>query len=87
MPVSGLVIVLSGSDAQRGVIESIRANPFFTVPTEHGATRVPVVLETGNDSESREQIEWAQSLPGVAMVEVAAVFFTDTQPREYARGP
>jgi hypothetical protein len=82
MPISGLVIVLDGSDAERGAIESIRANPFFTVPPEHGPDRVPTVLETATESESRAQIDWAQSLPGVAMVEVAYVNFSDTQPKE-----
>lgn len=83
MPISGLVIVLNvDDDAAPEAVESIRANPCFSVAATRPAGRVPAVLETATDSESRAQIEWARSVPGVAMVEVAAVFFTDTQPRE-----
>ena len=34
------------------------------------------------ESESRAQIDWARDLPGVALVEVAYVDFSDTQEKE-----
>ncbi len=80
MPISGLVIVLNGDDAaSSAAVELIRANSFFTVPPGHTASRVPAVLETMTESESRAQIDWARDLPGVAIVEVAYVHFSDTQ--------
>lgn len=83
MPISGLVIRLDGDDdATRAAVVSMRENPCFTIPAELHTERVPAVLETVTDSESRAQIDWAQRLPGVAMVEVAYVNFTDTQPKE-----
>ena len=83
MPISGLVIMLDDNDdAARAAVEAIRANPCFTVPAECGPGRVPGVLETITESESRAQIDWVQDLPGVAMIEVAYVNFTDTQPQE-----
>ncbi|MEE8459747.1 MAG: hypothetical protein V3S08_07730 [Phycisphaerales bacterium] len=83
MPISGLVIRLDGDDdATRAAVVSMRENPFFTVAAERHTDRVPAVLETATESESRAQIDWAQSLPGVAMVEVAYVNFTDVQHSE-----
>jgi hypothetical protein len=83
MPISGLVIVLDGDDAaSSAAVESIRANAFFTVAPGHTASRVPAVLETMTESESRAQFDWARDLPGVAMVEVAYVDFGGTQEKE-----
>ena len=83
MPISGLVIVLDGNDGESGAaVESIRANSFFTIPAGRTARRVPAVLDTMTESESRAQIDWARGLPGVAMVEVAYVNFQDTSQKE-----
>ena len=83
MPISGLVIVLHGDGGTSiDAVESIRANTFFTVSTPVTAGRIPAVLETTSESESRAQIDWARDLPGVAMVEVAYVDFSDTQEKE-----
>ncbi len=83
MPISGLVIVLNGDDeASSAAVESIHGNRCFTVATGVTAGRIPVVLETTGESESRAQIDWARDLPGVAMVEVAYVNFQDTHGKE-----
>ncbi len=78
MPVTGLVIVLDGRSGEGPAsLESIRGNERFTVGTGPAGPRVPVVLETSSDGESRRQIDWLKELPGVAMVEVAYVHFAD----------
>ena len=83
MPISGLVIVLDGDDAAtQAAVESIRANSYFTLGEDYVTARVAAVLETESNFESREQIDWARRLQGVAMVEVAYVHFADTQPQE-----
>jgi hypothetical protein len=83
MPISGLVIVLDGNDGvSSAAVESIRANSLFTIPTGPTANRVPAVLDTMTESESRAQIDWVRGLPGVAMVEVAYVNFQDTPQKE-----
>ena len=76
MPISGLVIVLEGRDAASdAAVSSIRVNPSFTISAGDTTGRVPVVLETATDAQSRAQIAWVRDLPGVAMVEVAYVNF------------
>ncbi len=76
MPISGLVIVLGGHDASSdAAVNSIRVNPSFTISAGETTDRVPVVLETATDAQSRAQIAWVRDLPGVAMVEVAYVNF------------
>lgn len=76
MPISGLVIVLDGRDAASdAAVNSIRADRSFTVPAGDTTDRVPVVLETATDAQSRARIDWVRDLPGVAIVEVAYVNF------------
>ena len=76
MPISGLIIVLEDRDAASdAAVNSIRVNPSFTISPGDTTNRVPVVLETATDAQSRAQIAWVRDLPGVAMVEVAYVNF------------
>ena len=78
MPISGLVIVLDGRAREaRAAVDMICANDRFTVGRAEAGCRVPAVLETASDEESRRQLAWVEAMPGVAMVEVAYVDLSD----------
>ena len=75
--VGSISTCLAVIDAREAAVESIRMNTRFTVGDGGTAHRIPVVLETASDKESRDQLRWAESLEGVAKVEVAFVEVCD----------
>ena len=78
MPISGLVVVLSGDLPSRAsAIDALEREPVLTMGVLQ-ANRQAIVLETDSQEEDQRIWAWLHSLPGVVMVEVAFVGFENS---------
>lgn len=78
MPVAGLVLRLNENDPRAtAALSTIRANRQFTCGTPPEPGCIPVVMESEDDAESREQLNWLQKLPGVLEVNIVSVDYSD----------
>jgi hypothetical protein len=78
MPISGLVITLSEDAALRqAALAALQRQPAVSVGPLTG-NRVPIVVDTIDDDADREVWEWLHTLPGIVLVNVAAVHFTES---------
>ncbi len=76
MPVTGLVIVLN-QPGDADALRRLAGNRLLTLGSAGTPQRVPAVLETEDHRESKRQLQWLERQPGVAMIEVISVDFSD----------
>ncbi|MBL4885937.1 MAG: chaperone NapD [Planctomycetaceae bacterium] len=83
MNVSSLVITIVDNALESRIAEDALADiPCLEVGQKHGY-KIPVVLETKDESDARDWFHQISQLPGVLKVEVAFVSFEDLDPVEY----
>lgn len=70
MPISGLVISLTGEAQLRArALATIREHPSIEVGDAHGS-RIPIVVDTANQEADLEVYEWLGSIPGILFVDL-----------------
>ena len=77
MPISGLVLTVAPSELEP-IARTLAEDPRFDAGPPCGP-RLPVVVETGGVAEDRAALEWLEALPGVTMVELAWLDFSDIE--------
>ncbi len=83
MPVVGLVVNLAfESRAADLTLRKMTDAACLTLGPAPEPGRIPVVLETETDAESRQQLRWLNDLPGVIEVQVVTADFSDLSPLE-----
>ncbi len=80
MPISGLVVILHEDEPLREeAIRAIKQDPRLAVGPAR-SNRLALVVDTPSSHEDREVWDRLQSLPGVALVELAFVGFEPSEP-------
>lgn len=77
MPISGLVVTLAADEAvRRKAIAALAADPRITVG-DSKANKLALVLETGSPAEDQAAWNELESIPGVDLVALAFVDFSE----------
>jgi len=82
MPISGLVITLSDDARLRdAALAELSHHPAVSLGPLTGQ-RLPIVVETPDSDADRDVWEWLSALPGITLVNIAVVHFTDCAAQE-----
>lgn len=80
MPISGLVLTLEPSEAERArTLALIARDPRITLGPSESAIRVPAVIETRTVDDAERLFESLQATPGVVFVDVVSLDFSDLE--------